>query len=469
MMGNNEDKFTYEELLERVKQLEFENESMAERAGEVLLLSVLGDALSVLEDKNKLIEELLEKVSILKNIPHCYCYEWIEGKFKLIESYTVMPDVHQCPTEIILSEEVVRGINEHGVYCGCAQEVIHAENEWAVSETTEVLIIRFHNNWVNSGVFLFLDEKSGFSLETKYLVIRQAVNMVLEQIEKLEYIKEIEQLNKDLEDRVVERTEALVEMNSKLLNEIEERKVIEEELRYAKDKAQESDRLKSIFLANMSHEIRTPMNAIVGFSELMESGTCDEKELREFTRLIYGNSLSLLNLINDLLDFSKIEANQLSLHRSTCNVNEILDDVRSLGETLLKQYKKENLSIRIHKSVTDEEAHVFTDSLRLKQILINLLSNAIKFSFEGQIVIEYKIEKENVCFAVKDQGIGIADKMQALIFKRFSRVSDDINKPIAGNGLGLTITKTLVEMLGGVIGVESEIGRGSIFKFSILR
>ncbi|WP_430931686.1 sensor histidine kinase [Saccharicrinis sp. 156] len=468
MKNSGKQKISYNELLERVKELEQENESMAERAGEVLLLSILGDTISTLEEKQELMEELLEKISILKYIPWCSCYELVNGKYKLVECYVEAPYKNQCPKEIVLSKGAFGEIQEKGIYCGYVNGIIENKYELPVTEKTELLIIKFQNNWIKNGIFLFMDEKKRYSLKTKILVVRQAINMVLERIEKLSYIKQIEQLNKGLEIRVVERTKALSQINSKLLNEIEERKAIEEELRLAKNKAEDSDKLKSVFLANMSHEIRTPMNAIVGFSELMESGTCEESELKEFSRLIYGNSLSLLNLINDLLDFSKIEANQLTLHCACFNINQILDDVNSLGMMLLKQYKKNNIKIEVRKSSPDNSAIIFTDGLRLKQILINLLSNAIKFSFQGVVVIEYKMNRRSVDFSVEDNGIGIAAEKQSLIFNRFSRVSDDITKPIAGNGLGLAISKTLVEMLGGKISVESSIGQGSIFRFDIL-
>ncbi len=469
MKDNDTDKVKYNQLLERVKELEQENEQIAERAEEVLLLNALAESISTLDNLDELIEELLEKISIFKFIPLCCCYEVNGIENNLVAYYTAAP-LTGSPSKIILfDEEVIHELDRSGVYCFCPKNLIQGKFPISINNDTEVIVISFLSKRIGKGVFLFMDERNEYSLSTKIMIIQQAIQMVLSRIEKLEYTNQIEQLNYGLEQRVVARTKELVQINTRLRMQIEERKLVEEELRLAKDKAQESDKLKSFFLANMSHEIRTPMNAIVGFSELMESGECETAELRDYSRLIYSNSLSLLNLINDLLDFSKIEANQLLLHCSVCNVNDILDDVSLLGDSLLKQYKKEKLNIKISKSLSNKKAAIFSDEFRLKQILLNLLSNAIKFSFNGTIQISYTSNDDKIFFSVQDKGIGIQEDMHKLIFNRFSRGADDINKPIAGNGLGLTITKTLVEMLGGEISVDSTLGIGSDFSFSVLK
>ena len=457
----------YHELLERLKSLEVENEVLASRAEEVLLLSILGDTIATLETEKDLVEELLEKIAILKDIPFCACYSKNNDDYTLVSSYGSGSYSELVRDTFRLGDRIVKTLEDEGSYCGPVESTVI--NCSPVAEKTEVLVLCFASNWINEGIFVFLNEKNAESLESKLLVIKQAVRMVMGKIENLSYINQIEVLNRQLEQRVQARTVELTAANQRLREEINERKQIESELIDAKNKAQESDRLKSAFLANMSHEIRTPMNAIVGFSEIIESVDCHQDEMKLYLRLIHSNSLSLSNLINDLLDFSKIESNQLRLHCSSFNIKDTLEEIRLMGDSLLKLYEKNNINIKVHCDIKSAEANVFSDEFRLKQILNNLLSNAVKFSFKGTVLIKGKIKNEHVCFSVIDEGIGIDKSQHELIFRRFGRISDDVNKTIAGNGLGLTITKNLVEMLGGKINVRSEIGKGATFNFSIPR
>ncbi|WP_075591160.1 ATP-binding protein [Labilibacter marinus] len=446
MSDCEEEKIKYHELLERVKSLEEENDSLAERAEEILLLSMLGDTISSIDNEKQLIEELLEKISILNNISLCCCYEIIEGKYHLYSGYISDPYINEIAPEIKLGNEILEEICNAQMYCGLATEGKGLVYPTHVTDNTEILIVYFNGRQVKEGVFVFMDEKNGHTLHTKLMVVRQAIRMVVARIENLSYIAEIEELNRDLEEKVLKRTI---------------------ELTKARDKAQESDRLKSAFLANMSHEIRTPMNAIVGFSELLESKSCDSTEIENYASLIYSNSLSLLNLINDLLDFSKIEANQLQLHCLSFNIHDTIKEVEMLTRSLIRQYDKPDLSVKVVNEVGSKITSLHTDELRLKQILTNLLSNAVKFSFKGIIYIKYELKGSQIWFSIKDEGIGIDDGLHEMIFSRFSRVTDDVNKTIAGNGLGLTITKNLVKLLGGRITVNSKLGYGSEFSFCV--
>lgn len=250
--------------------------------------------------------------------------------------------------------------------------------------------------------------------------------------------------------------------------DITETKNYEIELKTAKNKAEESDKLKTAFLANMSHEIRTPMNAIIGFSELLNDPDLMDDTRREFIGLIADNSRILLNLIEDIIDVAKIEAQQVKIVRASCQVNVILDELRDYYVKQLSKFPHKSIEIVVEKSFASEDFSVITDPLRLRQILNNLIGNAIKFTDTGQVLIGYCLkDKETLEFFVQDTGIGLASEKKELIFERFRQAEESSTKEYGGTGLGLTISKRLIEMLGGKIGVDSKLQEGSRFYFTI--
>jgi len=250
--------------------------------------------------------------------------------------------------------------------------------------------------------------------------------------------------------------------------DITESKNFEIELKSARDKAEESDRLKTSFLANMSHEIRTPMNAIIGFSELLNDPDLTNESRKEFVTLISDNSKVLLNLIEDIIDVAKIEARQVKVVQSSCQVNAILNELKSYYLKQLKKYDHKNIEIKVNNSVDDESFAIISDPLRFKQIMNNLIGNALKFTESGFIEFGYELdEPDNITFYVKDTGIGLARDKMSLIFERFRQGEESSTKEYGGAGLGLTISKRLVEMLGGDLWVESVLNEGSTFYFNL--
>ncbi len=235
------------------------------------------------------------------------------------------------------------------------------------------------------------------------------------------------------------------------------------DLRIAKEKAIESDRLKTVFLQNMSHEIRTPMNAIMGFSSLLPAYFDDKKCLKEYSTIIMQRCDDLLCIINDILDISKIESKQITTHIEECKLGDVIDSINYFFTEELGRQERENINLVI----TNLEISNFTfraDFGKLKQILGNLISNAIKFTVKGSIEIGFKInEKEQLEFYVADVGIGIHEKDQELIFERFAQVEQGANRIYGGTGLGLSIVKGLVDSLSGKIHLQSELNKGSIF------
>jgi len=246
--------------------------------------------------------------------------------------------------------------------------------------------------------------------------------------------------------------------------DITEAKLAEEQIMTAKEKAEESDRLKSVFLANMSHEIRTPLNSIIGFSELLNDPDFDEKQKNEFTKAVIENGNNLLVIISDIMDLSMLEARQIKIKKEQFRVKKLLHD---LENDFRKKANNKALKFQINAPIDSEEMIIESDFYRIKQIFNNLIGNALKFTHTGFIEIGFSHVEGIFEFFVKDTGIGIASEFYEDIFERFRQVDESRTRKYGGNGLGLAISKNLVEVLGGRIRLESEVGKGSTFYFTI--
>lgn len=246
--------------------------------------------------------------------------------------------------------------------------------------------------------------------------------------------------------------------------DITERKKMQYELIKAKEKAEESDRLKSAFLANMSHEIRTPLNSIIGFSELLGDDDFDQEQKSEFIQAIVANGNNLLVIISDIMDFSMLEAHQMKIRNEEISTKKLLAD---LFNDYYPKATRIGIEFRIDQSVNYQNIKIESDLFRIKQIFNNLIGNALKFTQKGSVEIGFNIRGEMIEFHVKDTGIGIAPEYQQSIFERFRQVDSARTRKYGGNGLGLAISKNLTELLGGRIWVDSEQGEYSNFFFTI--
>lgn len=244
--------------------------------------------------------------------------------------------------------------------------------------------------------------------------------------------------------------------------EITDIKKYENKLKEAKERAEESDRLKSAFLANMSHEIRTPMNAIVGFAELLDDEDLTLEDKKTYIDIITKSSDQLLSLITDIVDISKIEAGQLELFKNSFNLNALVKELKT-EFSVLRKNEKNNVPIHAVTELEDEDAVFISDDNRIKQIYINLLNNSLKFTKDGYVEFGYQTTNENLILYVKDTGTGIEKDQQSIIFDRFRQANEGLNKSSGGTGLGLSICKGLAELLGGSISLSSTLGKGSTF------
>lgn len=264
-------------------------------------------------------------------------------------------------------------------------------------------------------------------------------------------------LNKKLDDRQLEITEA----NRNLEIKVKERT---NQLQKAKERAEQSDKLKSAFLANMSHEIRTPMNGILGFAELLKEPLLSNEQQQKYVEIIEKSGERMLNIINDIVDISRIEAGLMDITLKESDVNEQLDYIYKFFNP---QVKTKGMQLKPPVLLLTGKSVIVTDREKLFAILTNLVKNAIKYSNEGSVEFGCIEKQSKLEFFVRDTGIGIPRDRQHAIFERFIQADIEDRDARQGAGLGLAISKAYVEMLGGNIWVESEMDKGSVFYFTL--
>jgi signal transduction histidine kinase len=342
-------------------------------------------------------------------------------------------------------EDVIEGLE-----CGADNFITKPYTEEYLLSHVEQIIENskiLHNNRVSVGIEIMFGGKhrliTADQLQMLTLLISTYEAAVVKNTELIKMQEKLQIMNNQLEDLVKVRTL---------------------ELQLAKEKAEESDKLKSAFLANMSHEIRTPMNGILGFSQLLKQPDLSAQEKTKYIDTIDKSTNQLLNIITDILNISKIEAGQETTHTVAFNLIELLDEINIFFQPLANQ---RNLKLSINKNFSFGTANIISDPVKLRQILNNLIGNAIKFTEKG--TVEMNVSANNLCliFSVKDSGIGIDPSLHEVIFDRFRQVELTHSRKYGGTGLGLSLAKTYIEMLGGIIKVDSVPEKGSTFTFEI--
>ncbi len=589
-----------EELKERLKLLEEENDALSNQVEDTILFGLISESFDTVSQPVELMRGLLEKISILKSIPLCFSIHLKKKSYKTLGSYcSVYSSEHGKPL-FTLSREFQSAIHNESFlrykYADHPEWItLHISEERL--QPNEVLILSFENHGIDKGFFIFINEEgSDSNFGNDLLIFHQFVKMVGDKWERLDLLNQLTKLNRNLENKVKQRTSELTRINELLFNEIQdkqainielkiekekfhqlfnqanaaiylweldangkvrgcieanqaatnmtgytledlssmtpgklmandykkqeksllkdidfkktitfevfhqrkdgsvfpvevnahqftlndkevvlsithditERKRIEEALIKAKEKAEESDMLKSSFLANMSHEIRTPMNAILGFAEILQHGGLVASEIQDFTNIILNNGVHLLNLINDIVDFSKIESGQVTINKSAVNTKALMENLQMTTKSLLRNYDKEHIQVQILIAANIDNCIIETDEVKLRQILSNLMNNAVKFTKRGTITLGLERPlPDQLNFYVSDTGVGIPSKFHAKIFERFVRVKDKKTFNIPGTGLGLAISQNLAEMLGGQLKLDFSTVKGTRFSFEI--
>ena len=341
------------------------------------------------------------------------------------------------------------------------------------------------SNANNEEIFVYM---TGISIVDENKCLLHVIDL-----SQLKTIQKLKRANQTLINLYEENERHLYDlgMATKALGlQIEEKEKKEIELIEARNKAEESNRHKSAFLANMSHEIRTPMNGIIGFSQLLKNFKHTDERQKKYLNMIELGGVRLLNIINNLIEISKIESGLTKMFEASCNVNEKIDYLYNFFKP---EIENKGMRFFCHKSLPDSESFIKTDREKLYAIMTSLIKNAIKYSNEGTIKFGYHLniyngyndqdgtvtstgsmntppnmfEAPEMLFFVKDTGIGISPEDQKIIFERYTRVENTTIRDVEGSGLGLAIAKNYVEMLGGKIWVESELGVGSTFYFTL--
>ncbi len=426
------------------------------------------------------------QLSFLKDIT-----DNILNEKNLNERYTFIKNISSISSKLIESK---RGLNSHlnsllqfitkhvSAHCGYIYLVNEEKNQlelknlWPYNSKRKLLKVlpedefpEFSTRQIRNNIFLWKDERlSTFSLNEALkgrelegiLTVPLSVENVFLGFLGFDYKTKLSGVNEMLSDEL--------QLTAQIIsNSIERRNAIDE-LIHAKEKAEESDRLKSVFLSNMSHEIRTPMNGILGFTEILSRMQVDRNKQKRYIDIIQQSTKQLLTIIDDIIDISKIESGQFEVFNSKVELNSFCKEIYDTHLGQLRRKNIEEISLHFTKPKELLELHCETDEVMVKRILDNLLGNAIKFTNAGSVEFGYHfLNEKTLLFFVKDTGIGINPEKQKIIFERFRQIDEGETREYGGTGLGLSITKSFVERMGGHIWIESEPNKGSTFYFTI--
>ena len=322
-------------------------------------------------------------------------------------------------------------------------------------------------------MFGYTDEELTNITKSDLLADADLEELIIDTIlETKEVNTEIMMKRKNGEEFIANLTLALLEEGFKemtiegIVEDITQVAKARDEIIKAKDKAVEADRLKSLFLANMSHEIRTPMNAIIGFTNMLREDDITPEERNMFIDVIQSNGNALTSLIDSIVDFSKLETEQMSVSMGEFNFDTLFDSACDYTQNMLVSAEKSHIKLLRTKG-SDNGIRIISDRHRLNQVLNHLISNAVKFTDNGEIEIGYNVLDSQLAIFIRDTGIGIPKNKYNTIFDRFTKVNSDKNRLFGGTGIGLTISKGLVHLMGGTIEVSSELGKGSTFTIKL--
>ncbi len=473
-MAVNQDSIIHELKL-RIRLLEKQNEQLAGRMEEKLLMWLVSDTIMESGDAGELLKTVLERISVLLDIPYSGCYQIHEDKFELIggfalsETFTPERIKIQSPSKLIAKLEgsplflSKAQLNNTGVK-------LHEKLE---TETEHISLFPFESIYIPFGVFVFFEtSKTRGNLKPVSMVIQHLVRTAIEKLEKLSLLQELKELNYSFESQLRERTENILTDQQAPTEKPEAREAPVKPL--STEVQQQSFNPDTRFMRNIGIEVRTPVNGILGFAELLRENDLDEHQKNNYIDIIKSCGKSMLKVIDDAVDYAFIKSDQLRLNPSefplTTFLTEIYDHFKV--DELFRQ--RENLELKLNVNVNGN-TKINADRDRLWQVMVNLVGNAVKFTKSGSIEIGcYVIQHENdplqdskLQFFVKDTGVGIPDEVGEKIFEPFYKIEYEISKLYGGMGLGLSIAKKLAGLMGGELSFRSVKGKGSEFYFTL--
>ena len=466
------------ELKLRIKLLEKQNEQMAEGMDEKLLLWLVTEIIAQADDSDKLLSQILERISVIRDVPFSIYCAIEDGNYRVIASYPSKNISNSNNCLFTLSDDLIEKIAKAPIFISgneMTKEGFTINTDLNI-EPELISIFPLHCRPVPFGFVVFIEtEISDKNISSFGSVISRILTIATDKIDKLTLLEEKNQPVENSSIKIKEENLELLHFNKQLKKEIRERKRKEKELIKKIEITENNDELKTTLLNNISHEVRTPLNGILGFSELLRQNGISPEERDRYINIIKTSGRSILKIVDDVLDLGRIETKEIELHLEEFPVTHFLNELyNSYKEDDLYKQKEKKIELRLNVNISSNTI-IRTDKRRLTQILDNLIGNALKFTEEGFVEIGCRVKEKDftdngwkdLLFFVKDSGIGIPKKLQDAVFEKFMKIEYDISKLYGGTGLGLTIAKKVVERLGGKIWLNSSLGEGSELYFTL--
>ena len=476
-MKTNEDTMIHE-LKSRIKLLEQQHAQSVGYMEERLLLWLGTESIRQSNSSSELINNLLERIAVLLELPFAACYDLSEQKLNLVQQYQSDPNQPQEDDELMLPQSFIDKLYEGPLILKKGTDIFskikfHSFQE---NEIKEICLYPFQSISIPFGVFVFISaSQSSFSFESIENALHYLINIGVEKLEKLNLRDELKDLNKIFESKLDERTQGLQEKITSLQKELSDLKAKGKEIKVPKGPKTSNANASLDYLKKVGIEVRTPLNGILGFSELLRNVDPSSLEKDSYIDIIKSCGKSILKIVDDANELSRLEQQTLSFEPQETKLSDFITEIydRYKKDELFQQRKELDLKLNIK---VGDNVKIKADLNALSKILSNLISNAIKFTEKGTIEIGCQLtEKQKsqlptgIMFFVKDTGVGIQKEIQKKIFDRFYKVEHEIAKMYGGLGLGLTIAKILVSKMGGTIGFDSIPGDGSDFYFKLPR